>query len=120
MTLRGRGTKVTVTHGITKKYLDNVTDTEMFVRAVPGSNHLAWQLGHLVASERSLLEAIGAEVPDLPEGFAEKHGKDNTASAGSMIAAIELAATLAANRMSAANAAAKRSDPAAWKQLWHG
>jgi len=40
----------------------------------------------------------------------------NTASAGSMTAAIELAATLAANRMSAANAAraaAKRSEPAA-------
>ena len=68
------------TNGITKKYLDDVTDAEMFVRAVPGSNHLAWQLGHLVASERSLLEAIGADVPDLPDGFAEKHGKDNTDS----------------------------------------
>ena len=71
---------VAFTHGITKKYLEDVTDTEMFVRAVPGSNHLAWQLGHLVASERSLLEMIGADVPDLPDGFAEKHGKDNTAS----------------------------------------
>ncbi len=71
---------VTFTHQITRKYLDDVTDQELLVRAVPGSNHLAWQLGHLVASERSLLEAIGADVPDLPEGFAETHGKDNVDS----------------------------------------
>ena len=69
---------VTLTHNITKAYLGDITEQEMMVRAVPGSNHLAWQLGHLVASERSLLEAIGADVPDLPEGFAEKHGKENT------------------------------------------
>ena len=71
---------VKFTHQVTQKYLDDVTDQELFVRAVPGSNHLAWQLGHLVASERSLLEAIGADVPDLPEGFAETHGKDNVDS----------------------------------------
>lgn len=71
---------VTFTHNVTKMYLDDVTADEMLVRAVPGSNHLAWQLGHLVASERSLLEAIGADVPDLPEGFAEKHGKENADS----------------------------------------
>ncbi len=71
---------VTLTHNITKKYLDDITEEEMLVRAVPGSNHLAWQLGHLVASERSLLEAVGADVPDLPEGFAENHGSENTGS----------------------------------------
>ena len=71
---------VTLSHNITKTYLGDITDEEMLVRAVPGSNHLAWQLGHLVASERSLLEAIGVDVPDLPEGFAEKHGKENTDS----------------------------------------
>ena len=37
----------------------------------------------------------------------------NTASAGSMIAAIELAAQLATNRMTAAAGAVKRSEPAA-------
>ncbi len=68
------------THSITKAYLDDLSEQEMLVRAVPGSNHIAWQLGHLIASERSLLEAIGAKVPDLPQGFAETHGKGNTAS----------------------------------------
>jgi len=67
-------------HGVTKAYLSDLTDEDLLVRAVEGSNHIAWQLGHLIASERSLLKAIGAEVPDLPEGFEEIHGKDNTSS----------------------------------------
>ena len=33
------------------------------------------QLGHLVASEQSLLRALGADAPDLPDGFAEAHDK---------------------------------------------
>ncbi|MCA9290821.1 MAG: DinB family protein [Phycisphaerales bacterium] len=68
---------VTFTHGITKAYVADITDDEMLVRAVPGSNHVAWQLGHLIASEHSLLTAVGGAMPDLPDGFAEKHGKDN-------------------------------------------
>ncbi len=68
------------THFITKKYVEDITDDEMLVRAVPGSNHLAWQLGHLIASERWLLEGIGADAPDLPQGFDDKHGKNNTES----------------------------------------
>ncbi|MBT8485709.1 MAG: DinB family protein [Phycisphaerae bacterium] len=71
---------VTFSHGITKAYLADISDEEMLVRAVPGSNHLAWQLGHLIASERSLMTSVGGTMPDLPEGFAEKHGKENIAS----------------------------------------
>ncbi|MHC4428694.1 MAG: DinB family protein [Planctomycetota bacterium] len=71
---------ISLTHHITKQYLSDMTEEEMLVRAVPGSNHLAWQLGHLIVSERSLLEAIGAAVPDLPDGFAKKHGKENIGS----------------------------------------
>lgn len=68
------------THGVTKAYLDDLSDADMLVRAVDGSNHIAWQLGHLIASERSLLQAIGADVPDLPDGFEKIHGKENVAS----------------------------------------
>lgn len=71
---------VAFSHGITKAYLADITDDEMLVRAVPGSNHLAWQLGHLIASERSLLTSVGGTMPELPDGFAEKHGKDNIQS----------------------------------------
>ena len=66
---------VTFTHGITKAYVADITEDEMLVRAVEGSNHLAWQLGHLVASEQSLLRAIGCDAPDLPDGFVEAHDK---------------------------------------------
>lgn len=71
---------VTFTQHVTKAYVDDFTPDEMLVRAVPGSNHLAWQLGHLVSSEHSLMSAIGIDMPDLPEGFADRHGTDNTAS----------------------------------------
>jgi hypothetical protein len=65
---------------VTKSYVEDVTDDEMLVRALPGSNHLAWQLGHLVASERSLYQMVGCEMPGLPEGFEAVHGTDNTES----------------------------------------
>ena len=71
---------VTFSHEITKAYLSDVSEDEMLVRAVPGSNHFAWQLGHLIAAERRLVGSVGIDMPDLPEGFAEKHGPDNITS----------------------------------------
>jgi hypothetical protein len=46
-------------------------------RPGPGCNHIAWQLGHLIASENQLLESVapGAGIT-LPAGFAEKHDKE--------------------------------------------
>ena len=38
--------------------LDGLSDTELLLRPVDGANHLAWQLGHLVASEHRLGEMI--------------------------------------------------------------
>lgn len=105
---------VTFCHGVTKAYLGDVTEDEMLVRAVPGSNHLAWQLGHLIKSEQSLLQAIGVEVPDLPEGFADKHGKDNTDSddPGDFLPKSEYLALM--DKMhEAANAAIDKTDEAA-------
>jgi hypothetical protein len=46
-------------------------------RPGPGCNHIAWQLGHLIASEAQLLQSIAPDVQiSLPAGFAEKHSKD--------------------------------------------
>ncbi len=58
-------------------YLDDLSDADLMQRPEKSCNHLAWQLGHLIASECNLLEAIqpGAAV-DLPAGFAEKHSKE--------------------------------------------
>lgn len=62
---------------VLKSYFSDMSDAELMHRPGEGCNHLAWQLGHLIASECQLLESVapGASIA-LPEGFAEKHGKD--------------------------------------------
>jgi hypothetical protein len=59
---------------IVQMYLGDLTDADLLVRPVPGANHIAWQLGHLLTSEHGLVEGIlpGA-MPALPAGFAEKY-----------------------------------------------
>ena len=47
------------------------------IRPGEGCNHLAWQLGHLIAAECSLLEMVSpGAAADLPDGFAEAHSKE--------------------------------------------
>ena len=62
---------------IVEKYLDGLSDADLLTRPVEGMNHIAWQLGHLIVSERTLLDSVkpGASPP-LPEGFEEAHGRD--------------------------------------------
>jgi hypothetical protein len=62
-------------------YLGDLTPAEMLARPVAGANHAAWQLGHLISAECRLVEAgVPGSMPQLPEGFAEKHSKDTAAS----------------------------------------
>ncbi len=57
-------------------YLADLTPEELFTRVVPGANHIAWQLGHLINAENSLLKrAFPGQEAELPEGFTEKHSK---------------------------------------------
>jgi hypothetical protein len=46
---------------------------------VPGANHIAWQLGHLISSECEIGKATGATYPELPAGFKEQHSAKNAA-----------------------------------------
>ena len=64
---------------ITKAYLAELTAADLLVRPVPGQNHIAWQLGHLILTERKFLDGVkpGASPP-LPPGFEEGHGRDKT------------------------------------------
>lgn len=58
-------------------YLADLSDEEIFVRPVDGTNHIAWQLGHLISAEHNMVEAVcPGSMPPLPEGFAEKHNKE--------------------------------------------
>lgn len=57
-------------------YLADITNEELLERPVPGANHIAWQLGHLIAAERHLVEAAApGSMPELPAGFAERYGR---------------------------------------------
>jgi hypothetical protein len=65
------------TDNIVAGYLGDLTDAELLVRPVPGANHIAWQLGHLIAAEHMLVDAIApGSMPKLPDGFKEKYSKE--------------------------------------------
>lgn len=66
---------------VLSKYIGDLTDAELMMRPVPGCNHVAWQLGHLISSECSLLNMLRpGSAPELPAGFAEQHSKDTAGS----------------------------------------
>ena len=75
-----RGT-MDLSHHVLKAYFDDLSDAELMLRPGPGCNVLAWQLGHLISSEVSLLNQVcpGA-APELPAGFAEQHSKATASS----------------------------------------
>lgn len=62
---------------VLSKYLEDLSDADLMKRPGAGCNHIAWQLGHLINSEKQLLDAIapGSSV-ELPAEFAQKHGKE--------------------------------------------
>jgi hypothetical protein len=63
------------------RYLEDITPQELLTRPAPDANHIAWQIGHLIASEHHLVEAaVPGSMPPLPAGFKERHTKDTAAS----------------------------------------
>jgi hypothetical protein len=66
---------------ICRGYLADLKDSDLLVRPVAGANHIAWQLGHLIATEYETIESIcpGSSKP-LPAGFKEKHTKPTAIS----------------------------------------
>lgn len=71
--------EIEMSHFIVRAYVGDLSDAELLVRPVPGANHTAWQLGHLIVSCTHMLEGIGQKAPALPAGFAEKHAKETAA-----------------------------------------
>jgi hypothetical protein len=65
---------------VTETYVKDLSDAELMVRSVPGTNHAAWQLGHLIVSNHGMAEKLGHNVPALPENFAEAHTKETATS----------------------------------------
>ncbi len=57
-------------------YLSDLSDSDLLMVPVAGMNPIAWQVGHLIASEYRFIDMIQAGVsPALPAGFEEAHNK---------------------------------------------
>lgn len=65
---------------LTRMYVDDLTDEELLIRSVPGTNHIAWQLGHAIASQGEMLTLLGHTPPTLPQGFAESYTPETATS----------------------------------------
>jgi len=65
-------------------YLADLSDADLFVRPVPGANHIALQLGHLISSEVGMVrqQLPAALYPELPAGFSEAHDLKNAGKDG--------------------------------------
>lgn len=61
-------------------YVADLADADLQVVPVPGMNTIAWQIGHLTASEKGLISANlpGAAYPNLPP-LVEKLGSGSSA-----------------------------------------
>jgi len=67
-------------HFVTRAYVQDLSDAELLVRSVPNSNHIAWQLGHMIGSVRGMLSGLGSQSPALPDGFEAAYKHDTAAS----------------------------------------
>ena len=70
---------------VLKCYAGDFTDAELMNRSHEECNHLAWQLGHLIASECMFVDQLSPGAAfKLPDGFAAQYGRetqgDNDAS----------------------------------------
>ena len=98
---------------ISLAYLEDLTDAEMMKRPFPGCNHITWQVGHLIASEHSMIEKIApGSVPPLPTGFAEKYTSETSKrdNPGDFHTKAELMAAFESTRAGTLAALARESD----------
>ncbi len=52
-------------------YLADLSQAEWLTRPVPGVNHIAWQVGHLITAEWGLVgKVLPGRMDPLPAGFA--------------------------------------------------
>ncbi len=105
-------------HWITTSYVQDLADADLLVRPVPGMNHAAWQLGHLIAGSKKMLGWLGQPAPALPDGFEEGYTKetahsDDRAKFASKDVYLDLAAKIKAASLAAVDAIpeSKLDDP---------
>ena len=72
------------TQHMLKWYLEDLSDAELLMRPAPGANHIAWQLGHLINSEKFHIgqQLPKAKYPELPADFATNYASDRAGHEG--------------------------------------
>lgn len=72
------------TKAVLEMYVSDLSDADLFVRPVPGANHVAWQLGHVVVGDRYIVTSAlpDADYPPLPAGFTETYGYEGAKKDG--------------------------------------
>jgi hypothetical protein len=70
------------TQNLLTMYVSDLSDQDLLVRPVPGANHIAWQMGHLISAEGHLLaDYLPRDTyPELPAGFTQQHEKPTAAT----------------------------------------
>ena len=63
-------------HTVTQMYVADLNQSDLLVRSVPGSNHIAWQLGHLIVANRMMLDSMGYPAPELPESWQGAYAQE--------------------------------------------
>src|SRR5437899_1498327 len=64
-----------------KTHLADFSDDDMMVRPVPGANHAAWQVGHLLAFEAMLCGLYAQHAaPNLPGDPQKTYGAEGSKS----------------------------------------
>lgn len=72
------------TQWLLTKFVEDLSDADLLTRPVPGANHLAWQIGHLINSEVMLVksELPEANYPALAADWADVHGPNAAGNDG--------------------------------------
>ena len=94
-------------------YLEDLTDTDLLVRPTEKSNHINWQLGHLIQSEQFHTSQVCPDVvPELPAGFKERYTKETVSSdnPADFLSKAELVELMHKQREVTLNALSKLSD----------
>jgi uncharacterized damage-inducible protein DinB len=98
---------------VVQMYLSDLADSDLLVRPIPGTNHIAWQLGHLIHSEHGFIsELVPGSMPALPAGFAERHSSANSKldSASAFLTKAEYLKLYAEQRAATLVALSKQTD----------
>lgn len=96
-------------------YLEDLTDADILIRPAEKTNHINWQLGHLIQSEYFHVSQVCPDpLPELPAGFKERYSREAAASdnPADFLGKAELVELMHKQREVTLNALSKFSDEA--------